>query len=96
MVKFCPRCGGPLVPVKKDDEVVLKCNRCGYEAKTDVKKERYGVKYQVDASKRVVTAQATEAKEAKLSPEEREILREYYEVLLEELEQEESESEESD
>lgn len=95
MVKFCPRCGGPLVPVKKDGEVVLKCNRCGYEEKTK-KGGKYGVKYQVEASKRVVTAQATEARESKLTPEDREMLREYYEVFLEELEQEEVESGETD
>ncbi|WP_173361982.1 DNA-directed RNA polymerase subunit M [Desulfurococcus amylolyticus] len=96
VVKLCPRCGSPLMPVKKDGETVLKCNKCGYEVRTDKRREKYSVKYQVDASKRVVTAQATETKETKLSPEEREILSEYYEVLLEELEREEGSSEESD
>jgi len=95
VVKFCPRCGAPLVPVKKDGEIILKCNRCGYEEKAK-KGDKYDVKYQVEASKRVVTAQATEARESKLTPEEREMLREYYEVFLEELEQEEAESGETD
>ncbi|MCY0867975.1 MAG: DNA-directed RNA polymerase subunit M [Desulfurococcus sp.] len=95
MVEFCPRCGGPLVPVKKGRKIILKCNRCGYEVEVKDRRE-HKVKFHVDASKRVSTAQATEAGEARLSQEEREMLREYYEVLLEELAQEEEGTEELD
>ncbi|MEM2024769.1 MAG: DNA-directed RNA polymerase subunit M [Desulfurococcaceae archaeon] len=92
MVKFCPRCGSIMVPTKKDSEVYLKCNKCGFETKK--KSEKYTVKYQVESAKRVATAVASEAKETKLTPEEREMLSEYYEIFLEEFERESEESEE--
>ncbi len=91
MVRFCPRCGGPMIPVKKGNEIYLRCTRCGYEIKADKKTaQSYTLKFHVDEEKRVVTSKATEAKKAALSPEEREILREYYEVFLETFQEEES------
>ncbi len=90
MVRFCPRCGGPMVPVKKDKQVYLRCLRCGYTIMADKKAtESYRIKYQVEEDKRVITSKATEAKRLALSPEEREILREYYEVFLETFQEEE-------
>jgi len=75
VVKFCPRCGGPMMPTKKNGEVFFKCNKCGYEVKATKKDlEKYGMKYQVESSKRVVTAKATESKASGLTPEEREML----------------------
>ncbi|MEM1628360.1 MAG: DNA-directed RNA polymerase subunit M [Desulfurococcaceae archaeon] len=94
MVRFCPRCGSLLVPFKKEGNIYLKCSKCGYETKSGG--TTYGMKYQVESSKRVSTAKATEAREAKLSPEEREMLQEYYEVFLEEFAQEEVGEYESD
>ncbi|NAZ27552.1 MAG: DNA-directed RNA polymerase subunit M [Thermogladius sp.] len=101
MVKFCPRCGAAMFPLKKkeggEEYYVLKCPRCGYEEKASKKDlEAYGLKYVVDSSKRTITAKATEARESSLSPDEREMLQEYYEVLLESMKEEESEEEESD
>ncbi len=29
-MKFCPKCGGVMVPVKQGGKVVLRCTRCGY------------------------------------------------------------------
>ncbi|MEM0002442.1 MAG: DNA-directed RNA polymerase subunit M [Desulfurococcaceae archaeon] len=92
MVKFCPRCGSIMVPVKKEGKVYMKCNKCGYE--TIEKEKTYGMKYQIESTKRVATAVASEAKERKLTPEEREMLNEYYEIFLEEFEREPEESEE--
>lgn len=96
-MKFCPKCGAPLVPKKKGKSYVLKCSRCGYEAKA-TKKElgSYGLKYEVDSTKRTVTGRATEARETKLTPEEREMLQEYYEVFLQEFAEEAEESGEAD
>jgi DNA-directed RNA polymerase subunit M len=97
VVKFCPRCGGPMMPVRKDGEVFFKCSKCGYEVKATKKDlEKYGMKYQVESSKRVATARATESKASGLTPEEREMLQEYYEIFLEEFAAEEGESGESD
>jgi DNA-directed RNA polymerase subunit M len=90
MVRFCPRCGAPMIPVKKGNEIYLKCTRCGYEIKANKKDlDSYRIKYHVEEEKRVVTSKATEARKAALSPEEREILREYYEVFLETFQEEE-------
>lgn len=30
MVKFCPRCGGVMKPVREGGKSILVCNRCGY------------------------------------------------------------------
>jgi len=80
-----------MVPIKKDDKIYLKCNRCGYE--TIEKEKKYSMTYQVESTKRVATAVASEARESKLSQEEREMLSEYYEIFLEEFERESSEAE---
>jgi DNA-directed RNA polymerase subunit M len=90
MVKFCPRCGAPMIPVKKGKEIYLKCPRCGYEMKADPKTlESYKLRYQVEKDKRVITSKPTAARKAGLTPEEREILKEYYEVFLETFQEEE-------
>jgi len=101
LVKFCPRCGAAMMPIKKregkEEYYVLKCPRCGYEERASQKDlEKYGIKYVVDSSKRTITAKATEAKATALTPDEREMLQEYYEVLLESMREEEVEEEESD
>ncbi|MGB9785432.1 MAG: zf-TFIIB domain-containing protein, partial [Fervidicoccaceae archaeon] len=33
MTKFCPKCGGVMVPTKRGNQIVLKCTKCGYETK---------------------------------------------------------------
>lgn len=81
-----------MVPVKKDNKVYLKCNKCGYE--TPAKEKKYGITYHVESTKRVATGVAGEARDTRLTPEEREMLSEYYEIFLEEFEREASESEE--
>lgn len=97
MVKFCPRCGGPLVPTRKNGTMCLKCTKCGFEIKASKKDSAaYGLKYSVEDSKRVATSRETEAREAKLTPEEREMLQEYYEVFLQEFAEEVEESGEGD
>jgi len=92
---FCPRCGSVMVPTRKDGSIYLKCSKCGYEVKGDESK-KYNIRHQVEPSKRVLTAVASEARESGLTPEEREMLREYYEVFLEEFERSEGEESESD
>ncbi len=83
-----------MIPVKKGNEIYLRCTRCGYEVKADKKTaESYRLKYQVEKEKRVITSKATVARKATLSPEEREILKEYYEVFLETFQEEEGGSE---
>jgi len=95
MVVFCPKCGSIMVPVRKEGAVYLKCSKCGYEAKSEGSR-RYDVKHQVESSKRVLTAATSEARDTKLSPEDREMLREYYEIFLEEFERSEVEEQEAE
>lgn len=92
MVSFCPRCGSIMVPVKKSGRIYLKCNKCGYEM-VEKEKKKYALRYQVEEAKRVTTAVASEARESRLTPEEREMLSEYYEIFLEEFEREPGETE---
>jgi len=84
-----------MVPTRREGSVYLKCSKCGYEVKSQ-ESRKYDIRHQVEPSKRVLTAVTSEAREAKLTPEEREMLREYYEVFLEEFERSESEESESD
>lgn len=90
MVRFCPRCGGPLIPKGvKDKQLILKCMRCGHEVKTDKQTvNSYRLRFQVEANKRTPTSKAVEAKKISLTPEEREMLREYYEIFLESFQEE--------
>ena len=93
MVRFCPRCGGPMVPKKSEgDNLVLSCMRCGYEVTVSRSAiNDYKLKFQVEEDKRIHTSKATEARKAGLSPEEREMLQEYYEVFLESFQEESGE-----
>jgi DNA-directed RNA polymerase subunit M len=84
-----------MVPTRKGNTIYLKCSKCGYEVKGDESK-KYDIRHQVAPSKRVLTAVTSEAEESRLTPEEREMLREYYEVFLEEFERSEEEESESD
>ncbi|MFP3194773.1 MAG: zf-TFIIB domain-containing protein [Caldivirga sp.] len=38
-MKFCPKCGTAMVPVKKGGTTYLRCPKCGYEEKV-AKKDR--------------------------------------------------------
>jgi DNA-directed RNA polymerase subunit M len=37
---FCPKCGTLLVPVMKEEKIILKCSKCGYETEKAVKSTR--------------------------------------------------------
>ncbi len=80
-----------MVPTKESDKYFLKCTKCGYVIeirKDDTKSYRMG--YEVEEEKRIVTAKATRGVRRAITPEERELLQEYYEVFLESFESEES------
>ncbi len=36
-MKFCPKCGSLLIPVKKGERVITKCPKCSYETEKPVK-----------------------------------------------------------
>lgn len=56
MPRFCPRCGGLMKPVKKNDGVHLKCIRCGYEMRASAKDlKTYHMKTRIVHSEREKT-----------------------------------------
>ena len=69
----------------------LACHRCGYEIAMNKNTSDYKLKFQVDASKKIHTSKAVEARRTGMTPEEREMLREYYEIFLESFQEEGSE-----
>ena len=99
-MQFCPKCGGMMVPVKKDGKSVLRCTKCGYEKEmTEKDKKAYNVTEKKDKSSKVLTTSIVSDKgERKLAEEELEQEREEYykEVGLELLREEFEESGESE
>ena len=92
-MEFCPKCGGLLVPVKEKNTVYLVCRKRGYKRKAK-RKTSYKVVTTVASEKKTRTGVMEEG--AKISEErlaeERELLREYYEIFLETMAEQESES----
>ena len=96
MVKFCPKCGGVMVPVKKGNRVVLKCTKCGYEMSIGREKNKYVLKEKVSEKERLKTTSLV-SKPSKFGPSEEEKeqrLEEYYAIALELMQEEESGGEE--
>jgi len=87
-VKFCPKCGGIMVLIKKGDKAYLRCQRCGYEVEaTEEDLKKYKVVSKVDEKEKVITTKVvSEAKDEAASEEEIERMKEeYYELVLEQL-----------
>ncbi len=79
-----------MVPVKSGGKIYLQCSRCSYRIEMDKStREKYRISYEIEEEKRVATAKATKGVKRTLTPEEREMLQEYYEVFLESFEAEE-------
>ncbi|AOL15858.1 DNA-directed RNA polymerase subunit M [Sulfolobus sp. A20] len=98
-MKFCPKCGGLMIPTKKDGKEMLRCTKCGYEMLLSEKeKKEYSVKESRDKSNRVLTTSIVSDKEGRnLSEELQQEREEYYkevglELLREEFEGNEEES----
>ena len=92
MVEFCPKCGSLLVPVKKNNKIFLVCPKCGYEK--EVKKSKnnsYRKTFKISEDKKTKTAILEE--NTKINKEEKvrekELLKEYYEIFLETMEENE-------
>ncbi len=85
-MKFCPKCGGVMVPVKKGDKIVLKCKVCGYEEPAS---EEVLKKYRVRSKggERVFTTKViSKAVKTEAGKEELEQAREeFYELVLDQL-----------
>ncbi|EZQ11038.1 DNA-directed RNA polymerase subunit M [Candidatus Acidianus copahuensis] len=98
-MKFCPKCGGILMPTKKDGKTILKCRKCGYEEEMDNKaKKEYQIKESTKNEKVLTTSIVSEKEGRKRDEEEWEQEREEYykEIGLELLRDEFEGNEEND
>ncbi len=89
-MKFCPKCGGLMVPVRVEGKQYLQCTKCGYKEKVGKKKEGYTITEKVDKKTKVKTTSVI-SKPASLtmSEEERQqMMEEYYEVALDLIQEE--------
>jgi len=91
-MEFCPKCGGVLTPQKVEGKSHLVCRRCGYR-KEDVGGRSYRVREEVSREKRekLIVLEGARGREREKIEEERELLKEYYEIFLESMEGAESE-----
>ena len=91
MVKFCPKCGSPMVPMKKPDgTIVLKCinPKCGYEMPAPPSVLRkYRMEDKADKKQKVVTTKVISKQEQlNIDKEVMEQLKEeYYELVLDQM-----------
>ncbi|WP_256359220.1 DNA-directed RNA polymerase subunit M [Vulcanisaeta sp. JCM 14467] len=91
-MKFCPRCGGLMVPVKREGKVYLRCQRCGYEEEMKSSDAKSYVDKKSIEKKGAVIVESYEEKEP--SEEEKEMKEDYVKQLLDNLYESESEQEE--
>ncbi len=83
-MRFCPKDGTLMVPVKKDGQTVLRCPKCGYEVRlTERDKKAYSVKTTVSEDKKRGVMTAAEAS----SEVDQEELEELRKQLLENLQE---------
>ncbi len=88
-MKFCPRCGGLMVPIKKGKVTVLKCTRCGYEMPMDSVSAKEYKAVAKPGEKKVYTTKAV-GKEVQVNTEENkeeleQAKEDYYELVLDEM-----------
>ncbi len=91
-MEFCPKCGSLLAPAVVNGKPSLVCRKCGFR-KDAARKEGYMVKEVVSPEKRekLVVIEGVKEREKERIEEEREFLKEYYEILLESMESGEGE-----
>lgn len=89
-MEFCPKCGSLLVPVSSGGKTYLICRKCGYK-KEIVSKRGYMVRGEVteDKKEKLLVIEGIKNREKEKIEEEREIIKEYYEIFLESMESEE-------
>ena len=94
-MEFCSKCGKLLIPSKKNETIYLVCRSCGYEKPASESKD-YRIIQKVDEGKRRKTLVVEEPQlkvRKKKEEEERELMADYYEVFLENFQEEGSDEE---
>lgn len=96
-MEFCAKCGKLLIPSKKDDKIYLVCRSCGLE-KPASESKGYKIVQKVDEGKRRKTLVVEEPQikgRKKKEEEERELMADYYEVFLDNFQEEGAEEEDT-
>ncbi|MDD1766841.1 MAG: hypothetical protein LUQ00_02875 [Candidatus Methanomethyliaceae archaeon] len=93
-MEFCPKCGKLLIPSKRPNKIHLICRSCGFE-KPAGEAKGYKIVQPVDEKKRRKTLIVEEplVKGKKKNEEERELMADFYEVFLENFQEEGGEEE---
>ncbi len=93
-MKFCPKCGGIMVPKREKGVSYLVCTNCGYKMKVK-KEEGYKERESISEDVRTRVAVVDVGSVRALTDEERQQLKEeYYEIFLETMAGEEDSGEE--
>jgi DNA-directed RNA polymerase subunit M/transcription elongation factor TFIIS len=95
-LEFCPKCGKLLIPNKKEEKIFLICRNCGFE-KPASESKGYKILQPVDENKRrkTLVVEEPQKKGQKRKEEERELVADFYEVFLENFQEEGGEGEET-
>ncbi len=89
-MKFCPKCGTMMVPVRKGKKTILKCPKCGYEEELHTNTKDYKIEIKETTQKVRTTSVVSEEEEKKRTKEELEQEKEeFYEVFLDLMSEEE-------
>ncbi len=88
-MKFCPKCGGPMVPVKKgENKIILKCQRCGYEMPAPKEIiESYRAVHKTRKEEKIISTKViAKVEKSAVSKEDIEQAKEeYYELVLDQI-----------
>lgn len=89
-MKFCPKCGGLMVPAKKNGKTVLRCTKCGYEMRSGKEKDKYKISEKVKEEKKVKTTSlvSTPSRFGISTEEQQQRLEDYYDIALELIQEE--------
>lgn len=83
-MRFCPKCGGIMMPVKKEEALVLKCTRCGNEVEMS-EEEQQSYKSTIKGERKVLTTKVISKKKGIEVQKEEELEQakdSYYEIVL--------------
>lgn len=88
-MEFCPKCGSLMVPQQSEGKKYLVCKKCGYK-KEVATKQGYMQREEISLDKRgkLIVLESADKRDKEKIEEERELLKEYYEVFLESMESE--------
>lgn len=92
-MEFCPKCGGLMLPKRKESKLYLVCQSCGYEVKAK-KLEGYAAKEEISEEKRTRVSVFTATAGGASEEERKQLKEEFYEVFLETMASEEMEESE--